>query len=572
MRDALAKVKADLGPDAVILSTQRLDDGHNGLGGGIVEITATVESQRKTAMGLKYFQRTSPGRAPMPLDYPAPAGTATFEPEVAVSAPEAPSIEDMLKPLMDEVRGLRALVNNAGLTGEAARIRPGQTPELLLEDKAEPGPLTELTQAASQGLDDLELLARLARAQAEEDARDRLQGHDPVEHEEPAPLFQNWRSTLENTAQHAPKRRQTPSLPGLTRTHIEDPHETREQERLQSLMHGPSTEPVETLTLEDEPPKLRLTQDMSPRLPWLPTDNTLAPIRLAGEAFEDERPSEDKALETLRRNLMGHDQASNLVRNPIEQLEGWLQRSDIAPDRQASLIEATRLRLGDASLSREVVERAFIQELVGRVKIRTRRELDQRRITAFVGPTGVGKTTTLAKIAAEAKIDKHRTVGLLTIDTYRIGAVEQLRKYAHLLEIPLEIAVDRMSLKRSLRRLDHCDTILIDTIGRSPRDEEPVRKLGELFEGIPGLGFELCINATTSLRNMDSIQRSYRILAPESVIFTKLDEAFAIGPALSTHLDHETPLSYFTTGQCVPEDIEQASVERLLGMILPLND
>ena len=497
MRDALAKVKADLGPNAIILSTQRIDDGIEGLGASLVEVTATTdEATQRDAHGLRYFQRTSRGRAPMPLERRAfaPAGSgAPMEGEGASGSiqPHTRSwtqqgegellghLKTILGPLMEEVRDLRHQVDRATREQPAVLIRPGQAPEPFASAAVEPSEET---------------------------------------------------------------------LPPLA------------------------------LEIEEEAPSA------PERLPWLPVDSMLTRLspedRIERPIFQvkaiepepEEEGAEDEALAALRRSLMGVDQARSLVKYPLEQLGGWLADSDVAPDRRAALVESVRMRLDGEPVSRETVERAFIQELLGRVTIRPRQELDKRRRVALVGPTGVGKTTTLAKIAAEARLDKRRSVGMMTIDTYRIGGVDQLRKYANLLEVPLEVVVDRLSLERALRRLDHCDLLLIDTIGRSPRDEEPVRRLAELFEGIAGLSFELCISATTALRDMQGIARNYRHLAPESVLFTKLDEAFAAGPLLSSHMDVGIPLSFFTTGQSVPEDIEHASVERLLGMILPLAD
>ena len=112
--------------------------------------------------------------------------------------------------------------------------------------------------------------------------------------------------------------------------------------------------------------------------------------------------------------------------------------------------------------------------------------------------------------------------------------------------------------------------ILIDTIGRSPRDQRPVFDLEELFDGMAGVSYELCISATTSLRDMRGILHNYAGLRPDNILFTKLDETFALGPLVSSHIEETLPLSYFTTGQRVPEDIESASVERIIGMILPL--
>ncbi len=530
MRDALARVKADLGPSAIILSTQRIDDGAEGH--GFIEVTATSDTADgpEPAQGLHFFQRTSRGRAPMPLEprlvstsAPRVSGLAASAPQsvvlaanlggassVAASSTAARStaeaceddlvarLQGLLAPLVEEVRDLRSRVDLATQSPQVARIRPGQAPE-------------------------------------------------PIEVPAPAAL-------------------RPPSLA---------------PERASGQPASASAGDVGRWWDEAggaEAPRGGGREAKVGGGAWLPVDNMLTRL-----SQEEGRPgvggserglerSDEVALEGLRRNLMGVNQARALVRDPIELLKGWLSASEVAPDRRAALVEGVRLRLEGEALTRDAIERAFVEELLSRVQIRDRRALEGRRVVALVGPTGVGKTTTLAKMAAEARLDRRRSVGLVTIDTYRIGAVDQLRKYASLLEIPLEVVVDRISLERSLRRFEHCDLVLIDTIGRSPRDEEPVRRLAELFEGLAGLSFDLCVSATTALRDMQGIARNFQRLAPESVLFTKLDEAFAVGPLLSSHLDTNIPLSYFTTGQSVPEDIEHASVERLLGMIMPLVD
>lgn len=273
-----------------------------------------------------------------------------------------------------------------------------------------------------------------------------------------------------------------------------------------------------------------------------------------------------------RRNVQprAEDRAQQLQQQ-LKQIDRWLRDADIVTPYREELLHGTRQRLDVLStINREQLEGAFIQELVHRIRLHIPTELNSRRVVAFIGPTGVGKTTTLAKRAAELTLNQNKSVGILTIDTYRVGAVEQLRKYASMLRTPLEVVIDRPSLRSALRRLSHCDVVLIDTIGRSPRDPEPLRRLGALLQNVPNLSFELCISATTALRDMRGIVDNYRTLRPDGLLFTKLDETFAAGPMLCVHLDEQLPLSFFATGQSVPDDIENASIERVMSMIVPM--
>jgi len=263
------------------------------------------------------------------------------------------------------------------------------------------------------------------------------------------------------------------------------------------------------------------------------------------------------------------DPIESFAGDPMKELDQWLSDANVAPVHRTTLVEGVRSRMVSARPTRDLVERSFIEEIAGRVQPRPQSELDNRRLVAFVGPTGVGKTTTVAKLAAEYTRKQRRSVGLLTLDTHRVGSVDQIARYAELLEIPLEVVSDRADLERALRRLENCDKVLVDTIGRSPRDARPARQVREIFVGVPGISYELCLSATTSLQDMRGILESYAEIVPENLLFTKLDEAFALGPLVGAHLEETLPLSYFTTGQQVPEDIERASIERIIGMMIP---
>ena len=190
----------------------------------------------------------------------------------------------------------------------------------------------------------------------------------------------------------------------------------------------------------------------------------------------------------------------------------------------------------------------------------------------FIGPTGVGKTTTIAKIASRFCVDGGKKVALLTADTYRIAAAEQLRTYANILEVPFRIIYSVEELSQAMRDFKDCDYILVDTAGYSHQNAEQKKVMKELIHSVDGI-FEkevfLVLSATTKYRDLLSIADTYSDMTDYKLIFTKLDETITLGNLLNLKLYTGAPLSYVTCGQNVPDDIEafnpQKTVKRLLG-------
>ena len=183
------------------------------------------------------------------------------------------------------------------------------------------------------------------------------------------------------------------------------------------------------------------------------------------------------------------------------------------------------------------------------------------RVIALIGPTGVGKTTTLAKIAAQLAMQGKR-VGLVTIDTYRIAAVEQLRTYAQILGLPLEVALTPQDVPRALTALADRDVILIDTAGRSQRDGKKLDELAR-FVGDAAIENYLVLSAGADSAALDEAVRNFGCVTLAGLIFTKLDESAKPGVVVAQNYKTGLPVVYCTTGQRVPEDIEAASGRRL---------
>jgi len=189
------------------------------------------------------------------------------------------------------------------------------------------------------------------------------------------------------------------------------------------------------------------------------------------------------------------------------------------------------------------------------------------RVIAFVGPTGVGKTTTIAKIAAELVIHQRRPVTLATTDTYKIAAVEQLQTYANILKIPLEVCPTADALAQLGSRLGPDDVVLLDTAGFGPRDEKKVQELQEILSGVRA-EMHLCVSATTRDRDLRDMTKRFSVFKPDYLVVTKTDETTAYGNVYNVAVRSHYPLSYFTMGQRVPEDIEIATKERVADLLL----
>jgi flagellar biosynthesis protein FlhF len=191
-----------------------------------------------------------------------------------------------------------------------------------------------------------------------------------------------------------------------------------------------------------------------------------------------------------------------------------------------------------------------------------------RRVVALVGPTGVGKTTTVAKLAANFKLAHGFRPGLVTVDTYRIAAVEQLRTYAEIINLPLAVVNAPGEMRRALDELGDVDLVLIDTAGRSPRDEVKIRELADFLAEARPDEVHLVLSAVAGERSLRAAVERFALVHADRLILTKLDEADGLGSVLGVLGQADRPVSYLTTGQAVPDDIEPADRRRLARLIL----
>ncbi|OUM88359.1 MAG: flagellar biosynthesis protein FlhF [Bacillus thermozeamaize] len=193
---------------------------------------------------------------------------------------------------------------------------------------------------------------------------------------------------------------------------------------------------------------------------------------------------------------------------------------------------------------------------------------DETRIVHFVGPTGVGKTTTIAKIAADYVLNRRVAVGLITIDTYRIAAVEQLRTYANILDIPIEVVFSPQEFRQAIRRLERCSLILMDTAGRNYLNPMHLSELKPYLQhGMPSETY-VVLSAVAKSDDLLALAKQFASLPNRKLILTKLDETCKFGNLFNLLHQCSMPLAYLTNGQSVPDDLAVAEAEALTKWLL----
>ncbi len=254
----------------------------------------------------------------------------------------------------------------------------------------------------------------------------------------------------------------------------------------------------------------------------------------------------------------------------LRRLHAHMDAVDVDPVLSARILAFLQEKM-DAGVVPEGREVAAFRELVARTVKVSGPLLDEApgpRVVALVGPTGVGKTTTVAKLAARYALQDGRRVGLITVDTFRIAAVEQLKTYARIMGVPIRVALDAASFRSAVEDLADRDLVLVDTAGQSPRDEASLMELLELFPDDVETEVHLVLAVTTRGRDLQAALRHYAPVGPSRLLLTKLDETECHGALLGLPLIARLPLSYLTTGQNVPDDIEEATPQGVAGYLV----
>ncbi|MCA1294207.1 flagellar biosynthesis protein FlhF [Paenibacillus sp. alder61] len=286
---------------------------------------------------------------------------------------------------------------------------------------------------------------------------------------------------------------------------------------------------------------------------------------------------EERLLEELREmkswigQLARQQHENRELPEPLPELKQKLADQEISPELIDKWIDAAYQEWIDSgktaapdSLALKVREAAadFLADRVGE-GIR-----DETKIVYIAGPTGVGKTTTIAKLAADQIFRAQKKVGFITADTYRISAIEQLRTYSSILNVPLEVVQSPGDVQRAMQRLSYCDLILMDTAGRNYLNEIHVAELHSLLSPHEKSETYLVLSLTSKTQDMKKITEHFSRYGLDKVIFTKLDETESVGPMYNLLEEYPLRVSYIANGQNVPDDLLSANQDLLLNLIL----
>lgn len=509
VNEALALVKRELGPNAVILHTKTHKvGGVFGIGAHTVtEITATADASVARSVQSRNTQRER---------------TAAERPRQHAAEP-SPERRATRRELLEYARS----TTNANATSATAVAPPPARP-------------------ASVDLDPLDPLAALASRRTRREPSETAERTRP----EPSPE-QRLRQSRSNDALPMDDEF-VPSRPPARR---EEPTERNESARDAA-----------------RPQPERRTE---------PSPSRHAPVAEHAPPSSQNQPSAIEAeLAALRRMVTQVLQSSRVggfgtQQDALTDLYAKLIENELAAELADEISTVVREELNrDELASPDIVRQSILRHLAAHIPVSRSlppagQQEDGRPLTlALIGPTGVGKTTTLAKLAATYKLRRGKKVGLVTCDTYRIAAVDQLRTYANIIGLPLKVALTPADMRQACEQLSDCDVILIDTAGRSQRDVGKIDELRQLVDAAAPHQTHLVLSSTHSERVLAEAAAKFVDIQPDHVIFTKLDEAVSVGLVVNTLRRLNAKLSFVTTGQEVPDQIELGNADRIARLVV----
>ncbi len=274
-------------------------------------------------------------------------------------------------------------------------------------------------------------------------------------------------------------------------------------------------------------------------------------------AKEEEKEEQEQVIDKnqsylnlIRRQLVDNEVEPDYIEQILDEISGSLTQNSTLENILASVYQKIVLKIGTPHL----------------IDLRT----EKTKYIFFIGSTGVGKTTTIAKLASTMKLTKKSKVALITSDTYRIAAVEQLRTYANILGIPLKVVYSAEEMPKVMGELKDFDIVMVDTAGRSHNNLEQKEDIEKILKTVPDEDKEvfLVLSAATKYKDLVKITNSYSEICKYNLLFTKIDETDTIGNIFNTHILTGAPLSYATWGQNVPDDIGKIDAQKIARQLL----
>ncbi|WP_033543167.1 flagellar biosynthesis protein FlhF [Planococcus sp. CAU13] len=295
----------------------------------------------------------------------------------------------------------------------------------------------------------------------------------------------------------------------------------------------------------------------------------------APPAAADERLTDDliNELKGIKQFMMQSMQEDHLPAS-LKPLNQRLCNQEVTKEIQSEILSKMMLTIGQQpDTSAAQIHRMAKTEIIRLIEAHQQKPAAKDpEIICFIGPTGVGKTTTIAKIAADLLLREGRKVGLITSDTYRIAAVEQLKTYAGILNIPIEVVDSAADLNQAMDKLNACDIILMDTAGRNYQQKQYIDDLEALLADKNKIQINLVLSLTSKYEDMKKIIDNFQTIKMDQLLLTKQDETSSSGAILNLIYHYSIPVTYIANGQNVPDDILTATPELIANFVLGEND
>lgn len=340
---------------------------------------------------------------------------------------------------------------------------------------------------------------------------------------------------------------------------------------IKGFFSKPLVEVVAAIDKEEErKPIIKKEEPKELIKPKLIIENSKPVVKEDSKDIEDLKQQIDSIKGMLNTVVSQMNMSPNTIEDDMDGYLKILHDNDISKDVSKKIIDIVSRQLSFTDENEVAIKSAMkiiIKDLLG-MPYTIENYDDKQKIYFFVGPTGVGKTTTLAKLAAKLALVDNKSVGLITADTFRISAVEQLRTYSEILGVPLSVIYEPDELNDAIKEFSDKDFVLVDTAGRSHKSVDLKADLSNLIEKVESCEIFLVISLTTGYKDIISIMDSYEFLNDFKLLFTKMDEASSIGNILNVKVETGKPLSYLTIGQSVPDDIEIADAEKIANIIM----